>query len=145
MVLTTTRLDPHPSVASLLPPSPGGRGKESDSLISLSHREWEGARPAQPGGKGEGRLEVISSPQEIADLPGVDHLLIEGGARTAAAFLQADLVDRLLLYRAPILIGGGLPALSDIGLASLADAHGRWRLLDARALGRDRLEVYERP
>ena len=37
-----------------------------------------------------------------------------------------------------------MPALGEIGLTSLADAHGRWRLTDARALGSDRLEVYER-
>lgn len=84
----------------------------------------------------------LKSPGEIAELSGVDHLLIEGGAETAAAFLREGLVDRLLLYRAPILIGDGKAALGDIGLASLADAHGRWRLTDARQLGSDRLEVY---
>ena len=87
---------------------------------------------------------MLRDPRKIATLTDVDHLLVEGGARTAAAFLAADLVDRLLLYRAPILVGDGLPALGDVGLASLADAHGRWRLHDARALGSDRLEVYER-
>ena len=85
----------------------------------------------------------LSSPADIATLPG-DHLLVEGGARTAAAFLRADLVDRLLLYRAPILIGGGLPSLADIGMTALPETHGRWRLHDARQLGVDRLEVYER-
>lgn len=87
----------------------------------------------------------IAAPQEIgtAPLPG-DHLLVEGGAQTAAAFLAADLVDRLLLYRAPILIGVGKPGLGDIGLTDLSDAHGRWRLTDSRMLGPDRLEVYER-
>lgn len=89
---------------------------------------------------GWGRL---SSPQAIRELPG-DFLLVEGGAGAASAFLAADLVDRLLLYRAPILIGGGRAALGDIGLADLSAAHGRWRLHDARMLGSDRLEVYER-
>lgn len=85
----------------------------------------------------------IASPQEIASLPGVDHLLVEGGAQAAAAFLRADLVDRLILYRAPILLGG-TPGLADLGLAALDAAHGRWRLVDTRMLGSDRLEVYER-
>jgi diaminohydroxyphosphoribosylaminopyrimidine deaminase/5-amino-6-(5-phosphoribosylamino)uracil reductase len=85
----------------------------------------------------------LSSPHDIATLANVDHLLVEGGARTAAAFLAAGFVDRLLLYRAPILIGGGLTALADVGLASLADAHGRWRRTDRRRLGSDTLEVYE--
>ena len=87
---------------------------------------------------------VIAAPYDIATLPGVDHILIEGGAAVASAFLAADLVDRLLLYRAPILIGGGTHALGDIGLTDLADAHGRWAIIDARQLGMDRLEVYER-
>jgi diaminohydroxyphosphoribosylaminopyrimidine deaminase/5-amino-6-(5-phosphoribosylamino)uracil reductase len=87
----------------------------------------------------------IAAPEEIATapLPG-DHLLVEGGAQTAAAFLAADLVDRLLLYRAPILIGAGKPGLGDIRLTGLSDAHGRWRLDDSRMIGPDRLEVYER-
>lgn len=86
---------------------------------------------------------ALHSPHAIADTP-VDHVLIEGGAGAAAAFLAADLVDRLLLYRAPILIGDGRPCIGDIGLAALGDAHGRWRLTDQRMLGIDRMEVYER-
>ena len=88
--------------------------------------------------------EVVASPPDIATLAAVDHLLIEGGAGVASSVLAADLVDRLLLYRAPILIGAGKPGIGDIGLASLADAHGRWALADARTLGQDRLEIYER-
>lgn len=89
-----------------------------------------------------GRWEVLDRPDAIATFTNVDHLLVEGGARTAAAFLRANLVDRLLLYRAPILIGGGLASLGDIGLTDLGQAHGRWTLTDARQLGSDRLEVY---
>ena len=88
--------------------------------------------------------ERVATPAAIAELQGVDYLLVEGGAGAASAFLAADLVDRLLLYRAPILIGEGRAALGDIGLGSLAEAHGRWRLADRRMLGIDALEVYER-
>lgn len=86
---------------------------------------------------------MIAQPAGIATLVGVDHLLVEGGAETAAAFLRADLVDRLLLYRAPVLLGGK-PGIADLGLAELTGAHGRWQLVDTRMLGSDRLEVYER-
>jgi diaminohydroxyphosphoribosylaminopyrimidine deaminase/5-amino-6-(5-phosphoribosylamino)uracil reductase len=34
--------------------------------------------------------------------------------------------------------------LNDIGLTQLQDAHGKWQLSDARSLGKDRLEVYEK-
>jgi diaminohydroxyphosphoribosylaminopyrimidine deaminase / 5-amino-6-(5-phosphoribosylamino)uracil reductase len=87
--------------------------------------------------------EALASPADITRLKGIDHLLVEGGVATAAAFLAADLVDRLLIYRAPILIGAGR-TLPDIGLTDLGDAHGRWALHDARRLGSDRVEVYER-
>ncbi|WCT72989.1 bifunctional diaminohydroxyphosphoribosylaminopyrimidine deaminase/5-amino-6-(5-phosphoribosylamino)uracil reductase RibD [Sphingomonas naphthae] len=87
----------------------------------------------------------LPAPNLIGKLVGVDHLLIEGGAGVAASFLRDDLVDRLLLYRAPIVIGGdGLPGIGDLGIGALLDTHGRWALHDARMLGMDRLEVYER-
>lgn len=74
----------------------------------------------------------------------VRHLLIEGGAGLAAAFVRADLVDRLLLYRAPILLGDGKSAVQSIGLHHLADSHGRWRGVESRPLGSDRLDIYAR-
>jgi diaminohydroxyphosphoribosylaminopyrimidine deaminase / 5-amino-6-(5-phosphoribosylamino)uracil reductase len=86
----------------------------------------------------------VGAPDEIGRLHDVNDLLVEGGGETAAAFLAADLVDRLLVYRAPILIGEGRAAVGAIGLAALADAHDRWRLAETRPLGIDRLEVYER-
>lgn len=87
--------------------------------------------------------ERLDRPEAITGHP-AHYALIEGGAGTAAAFLRADLVDRLLIYRAPILIGGGKACLGDIGLENLGQAHGRWRMSDARRLGDDGLEVYER-
>ena len=86
----------------------------------------------------------LGSPEEVFDLADVNDLLVEGGSATATAFLAADLVDRMLIYRAPILIGEGKSSVGYIGLESVADAHRRWRLADTRMLGIDRLEVYER-
>lgn len=87
-------------------------------------------------------VRTLARPEDVAGLPG-NHLMLEGGAGAAAALLAAGLVDRLLLYRAPILVGAGL-TLPAIGLAQLADAHGQWRLADSRRLGADHLDVYER-
>ena len=86
----------------------------------------------------------LASPEAIADLHDVNDLLVEGGAGAATAFLAADLVDRLVVYRAPILIGEGRAAIGDIGLGSLAEAHGRWTPVESRMLGIDRRDVYER-
>jgi diaminohydroxyphosphoribosylaminopyrimidine deaminase/5-amino-6-(5-phosphoribosylamino)uracil reductase len=86
----------------------------------------------------------LGRPEAVFELTDVNDLLVEGGSATASAFLAADLVDRLLIYRAPVLIGEGKSSIGYIGLTSLADAHRRWRLADERRLGIDRLEVYER-
>ncbi len=85
--------------------------------------------------------EVIRTPESVSDLD-CNTVLVEGGAQTASAFLKVGLVDRLLLYRAPLLIGDGKACLGDIGLTHLDDAHGVWQLMDSRRLGKDRLEAY---
>lgn len=91
-----------------------------------------------------GEVQTLRSPGEIGSLADFQYLYVEGGAQTAAAFLAGDLVDRIELYRAPILIGAGRPAVADIGLADLAAAHGRWRMAERRPLGSDLFEAYER-
>src|SRR3546814_4727257 len=68
-------------------------------------------RPVLTGGKAANGWESLKSPGDIAALDKVDHLLVGGGGATPPAIRAADLVDRLLLYRSPILIGGGMPAL----------------------------------
>lgn len=88
--------------------------------------------------------EALSFPEAIGDLAHTHYLFVEGGSQVAAAFLQADLVERLLIYRAPIVIGDGKPGVASTGLADLADAHGRWHRTDVRSLGSDTLEVYQR-
>lgn len=90
-----------------------------------------------------GRAERFGSIAAMCAVPDANDLLIEGGAAVAATVLGADVVDRLIIYRAPILLGDGL-SLGDIGLARLADSHGRWLPTENRQLGVDRLEIYER-
>lgn len=87
---------------------------------------------------------ALAAPEQISTLTDVQYLMVEGGAETAAAFLKAGLVDRLLLYRAPILMGRGKACLADIGLDQLADAHGQWVQTDSRPLGKDQFALYER-
>ncbi|MBB4632487.1 bifunctional diaminohydroxyphosphoribosylaminopyrimidine deaminase/5-amino-6-(5-phosphoribosylamino)uracil reductase RibD [Sphingosinicella soli] len=86
---------------------------------------------------------LLASVDDLCGLA-VNDVLVEGGAATASTLLAADLIDRMLVYRAPVVIGDGAPGAGRIGLERLADAHGRWRLAETRALGNDRLEVYAR-
>ena len=88
--------------------------------------------------------EILQNPKDVYRLHDVNDLLVEGGSATATAFLAEDLVDRILIYRAPIIVGEGKSSFGYIGLDAIADAHARWRLVDAQRLGVDRLEVYER-
>lgn len=87
--------------------------------------------------------QTIAAPRDVGQIP-AQYLYVEGGAQTAASFLADDLVDRIELYRAPILIGGGLPALGDIGLTELAQAHDRWQPVEHRMLGPDTYEAFAR-
>jgi diaminohydroxyphosphoribosylaminopyrimidine deaminase/5-amino-6-(5-phosphoribosylamino)uracil reductase len=88
--------------------------------------------------------ETLGTPQDVFRLHDVNDLLVEGGSATATAFLSEDLVDRIIIYRAPIIVGEGKSSFGYVGLDAIADAHGRWRLVDEHRLGVDRLEVYER-
>lgn len=49
---------------------------------------------------------------------GVQHVLIEGGGRTLGEAFDKELVDRVVFYIAPILMGGPVPALGGSGVAS---------------------------
>jgi diaminohydroxyphosphoribosylaminopyrimidine deaminase/5-amino-6-(5-phosphoribosylamino)uracil reductase len=53
---------------------------------------------------------------------GVTTLLVEGGAEVNRSFLDAGLVDQLLLFVAPKIAGGGIPWLGGEGPARMAEA-----------------------
>jgi diaminohydroxyphosphoribosylaminopyrimidine deaminase/5-amino-6-(5-phosphoribosylamino)uracil reductase len=106
--------------------------------------QWSPRRALLTRGEAVEGWEILNSPQDVYRLHDVNDLLVEGGSATATAFLAADLVDRILIYRAPILVGEGKSSFGYIGLDAIADAHGRWKASDGARLGIDRLEVYER-
>ena len=106
--------------------------------------QWSPRRALLTRGEAVKGWEILTSPQDVYRLHDVNDLLVEGGSATATAFLSADLVDRILIYRAPILVGEGKSSFGYIGLDAIADAHGRWKAGDGTRLGIDRLEVYER-
>lgn len=82
---------------------------------------------------------ALHDPGEVSGLEGVQYLFVEGGAATAEAFLAAGLVDRLMLYRAPVEFASGLAAFRNPGPLGVPEG---WRLADRRPLGSDTLEVY---
>lgn len=53
---------------------------------------------------------------------GINGVLVEGGAKTIAAFFEADRVDRIIGYVAPKVFGGGTSPVADFGVREVADA-----------------------
>jgi diaminohydroxyphosphoribosylaminopyrimidine deaminase/5-amino-6-(5-phosphoribosylamino)uracil reductase len=111
------------------------------AVVRQPRRLAFGRGPLPPGSE----LELRAGPlaDELASLAGegVQSLLLEGGPTLAAAFLDADLVDRLLVFVAPVLAGGGVPMLAelrqpiDLGAPEIdpvgEDLLLSWRLLEA--------------
>ncbi|MBB4854536.1 diaminohydroxyphosphoribosylaminopyrimidine deaminase/5-amino-6-(5-phosphoribosylamino)uracil reductase [Mycobacteroides chelonae] len=58
----------------------------------------------------------------IAALGDRTDIILEGGPTLAGAFLRAGLVDRILAYLAPMLLGGNVPAVEDVGVTTLSRA-----------------------
>ena len=50
------------------------------------------------------------------------HVFLEGGPTLAAAFLRADLVDEVIAYVAPMLLGAGADVVADLGITTIANA-----------------------
>jgi diaminohydroxyphosphoribosylaminopyrimidine deaminase/5-amino-6-(5-phosphoribosylamino)uracil reductase len=67
---------------------------------------------------------------------GVVNVLLEGGPTVAAAFLTAGLVDRVVAYLAPALLGAGPSAVADLGVGTIGDAL-RLRLCEVARVGDD--------
>lgn len=67
---------------------------------------------------------------------GIVSVLLEGGPTLAAAFVRADLVDRVIGYVAPALLGAGPSVLGDLGRGTINDAL-RLRLCEVGRVGDD--------
>ena len=65
-------------------------------------------------------------------------VLLEGGPTLAGAFLRAGAVHRILAYVAPMLLGGPVTAVDDVGVATIAGAL-RWRYDGVEQIGPDLL------
>jgi len=116
---------------------PGGDKRRRQTYVDCGLEVIEAAAGA------DGALDLVQVMARLAK-HGLTRLLVEGGAKLAAALLRDNLVDRLAIFRAPNLIGGdGLPAATGFGLQRLADMPG-FVALESMELGQDRLETYRR-
>lgn len=79
---------------------------------------------------------------DLAELSaqGITSVFVEGGPTIISALLSAGLVDELLVYVAPVLLGGPRVAVADLGIDTIADAI-RLNTHERLPLGEDTLFV----
>jgi diaminohydroxyphosphoribosylaminopyrimidine deaminase/5-amino-6-(5-phosphoribosylamino)uracil reductase len=77
-------------------------------------------------------IEVLKAVSDRTDV------LLEGGPTLAGAFLRAGAINRILAYVAPILLGGPITAVDDVGVSSIAHAL-RWQFDSIQQVGPDLL------
>ena len=108
----------------------------NDAGVSVAH--------LPPDDDGEGTGVSLTGALTALGSRGMTRILVEGGGRLAGALMRADLVDRLVWFRAPSLIGGdGVPAIAGAGVPGLDTAPG-FRCIVASRAGADSMEIYER-
>jgi diaminohydroxyphosphoribosylaminopyrimidine deaminase/5-amino-6-(5-phosphoribosylamino)uracil reductase len=74
---------------------------------------------------------------------GIHHALLEGGPTLAGSFLKAGLVDEVIAYLAPAMLGAGQPAVGDLGIDTIANAL-RLTITDVALVGTD-VRITARP
>jgi diaminohydroxyphosphoribosylaminopyrimidine deaminase / 5-amino-6-(5-phosphoribosylamino)uracil reductase len=93
--------------------------------------------------RGKGGLDLTAVLGRLA-AEGITRVLVEGGARVARSFLEADLVDQVMLFRSPELLRGEIvPALAGMPLSGI-EASAAFRRTGLRRFGPDRMSLYER-
>lgn len=91
----------------------------------------------------EGRLDLGAALEVLAER-GINEVQVEAGAELGGALLKAGLVDELLVYVAPLLLGGDArPLLAGLGIETMAERFAL-RTLDVRQVGED-LRLLLRP
>ena len=82
------------------------------------------------------RLETRDPRKALDRLHALDrqHVFLEGGPGLAAAFVRAGLVDEVVAYVAPALLGAGTSAVGDLGITTIDDTL-RLRIADVTTVG----------
>ncbi len=94
---------------------------------------------ALPASESDDEGRVKSTLRALAQR-GLIHVLVEGGSILAAAFINADCVDRLWFFHAPTLLCSGVPAVSGTALADVC-AGLSMRDVQWRTVGNDSLMI----
>ncbi len=111
------------------------------SDASAAALRGEGVEVARVAETKDGKVGLDAALRALGDC-GITSVLVESGGFLAASFLSAGLVDRLVWFRAPMVIGGdGRAAVEPLGVAALVAAP-RFERIDVRPVGEDMVETY---
>jgi diaminohydroxyphosphoribosylaminopyrimidine deaminase/5-amino-6-(5-phosphoribosylamino)uracil reductase len=83
-----------------------------------------------------GRTDLVALLSRLAELE-INEVQVEAGARLCGALLEASLVDELLIYQAPQLLGEGGPGPFNFGPLESMHERTHLKLLESRRLGND--------
>jgi diaminohydroxyphosphoribosylaminopyrimidine deaminase/5-amino-6-(5-phosphoribosylamino)uracil reductase len=111
-----------------------GRTPADARVLDDAASSWL-ATVAEVGADSDGRVDIRAALDRLQQR-GQRHVLLEGGPTLATAFLDAGLVDEVIVYVAPTLLGAGRSALDGGAVSTLPDAH-RAELRDIARLGPD--------
>ena len=94
----------------------------AQARVRNAHAPTWVATAAEVGVDAAGRLDLVALLHRLYE-SGQRHVLLEGGPRLAAAFLDLGLVDEVVVYLAPKLLGAGRSAVEGGAVNTLADVH----------------------
>ena len=117
-----------------------GKGAVLAATHALQHdrqRAYEdiGVRILKSDPDDDGRIDVADMLHRLTEL-NIQTLMIEGGGKLLGSFFDADMLDEIHLFYAPLLIGGGRSGLDGIGVETIADASG-FEFTTPEMIGRD--------
>lgn len=116
--------------------------RETRTMVVASRPD--AARAAALRARGVEVLEAPAAREALVALRtrGVRSLLVEGGAGMTASLLRDRLVDRVVIFRAPVVLGAGaLNPFAELPGARPELAE-RWRVVSRRAFGDDEMTTY---
>ena len=136
IVGTGTVLADNPTLTARLPD--GSPAPQQPLRVVVGQREVPPESNVRNGDSPTVMLRTHDPHEVIHALADRTDVLLEGGPTLAGAFLRAGVVHRILAYVAPILLGGPVTAVDDLGVASIAHAL-RWHYDGVEQIGPDLL------
>jgi diaminohydroxyphosphoribosylaminopyrimidine deaminase / 5-amino-6-(5-phosphoribosylamino)uracil reductase len=116
--------------------------RETPTLVLVNDSSSRDARTLADAGVRIIEGETVAASLGALRSIGIRSILVEGGAELAGSLLAAAVVDRMIIFQAPVVLGpGARSAFAHVPAHALPDAP-RWRIVARRMIGPDLMTVY---